>query len=544
MLITEAEFAVIDTETTGVRAGVNRVTEIAAVKIRGEEEIDRFSELVNPGVAIPYHIRRLTGITTEMVAGKPPIGDILPKFLQFIDGCIVVGHNLQFDRRFLNAELVRAGLPKLPGPTLCTLRIARRLMRGLPSKSLAGLVDFFGITMDRSHRAVHDAAATGDILLRFVRRLKNEYDIETVEELLGFQKRTYASIGKPATHIQRIRNEVLSQLPALPGVYFMKGKDGEIIYIGKAKDLASRVRTYFTGIEGHPPRTRKLLQVVRDVSWQVESSELHALLQESRLIKEHMPRFNRAGKRYHSRPFLRLGPIAGGTWVTVVSHVRDDGAAYYGPMANRLQAEYVTRAFVRLFGANGSDGPVPAFNQRPSRLGGKLLTEHVSSVQAFLEGDKAPVLGRMHSLMMDASKSQRYERAARYRNMLQELEAVAERGGLLPISVFDRNLALVHGSNSSGGIIFVRFGLCVATLPMEKADVEEIDLAVTTHYTNNPKAPKCFSRQQGDEIRILAQWMYQERAALTIVQYDGLGPAFGSAIAEAVQKAAVPSFCR
>ena len=541
MLITQATFAVIDTETTGMQAGTNRLTEIAGVKIRDGEKIERFSELINPGVEIPARIRHLTGITTGMLQSKPPAEKVLPQFLKFLEGSILVGHNLQFDRRFLDAELTRAGYRALACPMLCTLRLARRLLQGLPSKGLSSLVDFFGITVDRRHRAADDAEATCEILLRLLRRLKNEFSIETVDALLRFQKRTYASIGTPARHIQRIRNEVLPEVPARPGVYFMKDKDGRIAYIGKAKDLSNRLRSYFTGIEGHPPRTRKLLQVVRSLSWQVEVSELHALIQESRLIKEHLPRYNRASKRYHSRPFLRLGPIGHGTWVTVVTHVRDDGAAYYGPMANRMQAEFVTRAFVLLFGAAINDSSPSAAGQRPSSLGGRLRSDSVASVRAFLQGSHEPVLNAMKSLMVDASASLRYERAGQYRNMLLQLEAIAERGGLLPIPVLDRNLALVHNHDSDAVIILVRLGLRVATLPLAETSTQDILSAVTTHYALLPETPARLSQQQADEIRILAQWMYQERTMLTIVPYQGSASAFGQAIADAVSHCASPS---
>src|SRR5690606_12039198 len=116
--------------------------------------------------------------------------------------------------------------------------------------------------------------------------------------LLAFQHRSYRALKQQPKALQRIRDEDLPHLPDRPGVYFMKNAKGQILYIGKAKSLKNRVRSYFNAVEAHPPRIRQLVDAVRRVEWQETGSELAALLLESRLIKEHQPRFNRALLRY------------------------------------------------------------------------------------------------------------------------------------------------------------------------------------------------------------------------------------------------------
>lgn len=526
MRIDEATFTIVDTETTGLRPSESRLLEIGAIKVRGGAELDRFSELVNPGQAIPYRIARLTGITSDMVIGKPSVDEVLPRFLAFIRESILVGHNLRFDTSFLNAELRRAGIPLLSCQTICTLRLARRLLRGLPSKGLGRLIQHFGITVEARHRALADAEATKDIFLRFLGQLADEYGITSVDALLKFQKRTHATLSRPARHIGRIRDSVLPALPRRPGVYFMRGTRAEILYVGKAKDLNSRVRSYFSGIEGHPPRTRHLLRQVRDITWTETDSELAALVLESRQIKEHQPRFNRADRRYHNRPFLRLGPIGKGTWLTVITHIRHDGAEYYGPLASRGQAELIAKALVTLFGPDeGSAQPEPIFRQRPSRFGGKLSRDGTEPVRAFLRGKSRGVLGELESRMRSAAAALEFEKAARWRNALQHLEEVANRGGVVAMSVFDRNLAVICPLEAVVLVHLVRFGLCVKTItvqpPLQPADVHSINTSVAAHYSSLGDVPQRFSRQEADEIRVLAHWMYQERERVQVVHLRG-----------------------
>ena len=312
MLIRDATFVVVDTETTGTNAGTDRLLEIAAVKVQGGRIVDQFARLVNPQRSVPRRITMLTGITTAMVFDKPPTAEVLPAFLDFVGDAVLVAHNMPFDIGFLNAEFQRAGLAPIPNETLCTLRLARRLLRGLHSKALSSLIDFFDLVIENRHRALGDALAATHIFLRFVDQVYAEQGIETVEALLRFQHRSYRRVGTEPGHLQAIREAILPQLPDRPGVYFMKNKKGEILYIGKAKSLRDRVRSYFTAIEAHPARTRKLLQAVRAVTWTETGSELAALLLESRLIKAHQPRFNRAQRRYPQPAFHPAGRDAPG----------------------------------------------------------------------------------------------------------------------------------------------------------------------------------------------------------------------------------------
>jgi DNA polymerase-3 subunit epsilon len=161
----QQDYVVVDIETTGSDASAHRVTEIGAVRVRGGEAVAEWSSLVNPGRRIPGFISRLTGITDEMVAGAPDFAAIADEFRAFLGDAVFVAHRAAFDHGFLKAEFARLG-QSLGGPVLCTVVETRRHFPGLSSYGLAALCGHFGIPLESHHRALCDARATAELLLR------------------------------------------------------------------------------------------------------------------------------------------------------------------------------------------------------------------------------------------------------------------------------------------------------------------------------------------------------------------------------------------
>ncbi|HEV2146206.1 MAG TPA: exonuclease domain-containing protein [Longimicrobiaceae bacterium] len=168
-LLREERFVVVDVETTGGAPGSgHRVTEIAAVCVEGGEIRETFSTLVNPGRRIPSMIVSLTGITDRMVADAPRFGQVADRVLPLLEGRVFVAHNAPFDWRFVCAELERATGMLPVGRQLCTVKLARKLLPQLPSRSLDGLALYYGLEIESRHRALDDAVATAKVLLRFL----------------------------------------------------------------------------------------------------------------------------------------------------------------------------------------------------------------------------------------------------------------------------------------------------------------------------------------------------------------------------------------
>jgi DNA polymerase-3 subunit epsilon len=340
-------FAVIDVETTGLSPDRSRITEIGIVKVKSGEIIGEYKQLVNPGQFIPYAITRLTGITNEMVSDKPKFEEIAGEVMEFIfsesENVILGGHNVRFDYGFLNASLSRAGYNKLTIPSLCTARLARRLSRSLPSKSLSSLRRHFKIHSRRAHRALDDAKAAAIIITNFIEQLVTDFEIETVDEVLGFQYRKIYENKKLPARFKKLKAE-LRNVPQKPGVYYMLNRNNEIIYIGKAKNLKDRLSSYFYHNVSHTSKIKKLVRYVHKLEWETTGSELSALLLESKMIKSHKPVFNRALTSFRKYPFIKIDVQREYPRVQKVYEIMPDGAKYYGPFASSFTVNNLIEA--------------------------------------------------------------------------------------------------------------------------------------------------------------------------------------------------------
>jgi DNA polymerase-3 subunit epsilon len=525
----EATFVVTDTETTGTRVGEDRLIEIGAVKVRGGEIVGTFQSLIDPQRHVPRRITRITGLSTASVFGEPPAKAVLPGFLDFLGDGVLVAHNLPFDLRFLQSELDRAGLPPIENDAVCTLRLARRLLPSLPSRGLTALAAHFGIANNARHRALGDAEATAEVLGHFLERLQSGFGIKTVEALVGFQRRRYKDATGEPKHVRRIREVTLPDLPDRPGVYFMKRKNGEVLYVGKAKSLRNRVRSYFTGIDAHPARLRKLVRDVRVVEWEETGSELAALLRESKLIKQLLPRYNRAQRRYKSYPFLRLDTNHRFPTIGWTPAVRDDGAEYYGPLPRRRTAEEIVELVGRVFGLRECDRSTwqTASAQRQPCLYGTMdrclapcadagaegYAAEVERVRRFLRGDDTDVLATVEAAMKAAAADLQFEQAGWYRDQLGRLRRMLARQRPFAAPVHDQHAVLVEPGLKEGEVqlFFLRFGRLVETRPLpvppSARDVADLRAAVAEHFDPDLEAPPVFGRAEVDEINILARWV-------------------------------------
>lgn len=155
--VTEFTFVAFDFETTGLHPAVDRVVEFGAVRFTVGTEVAEFEELANPGMQINADAARVSGITDEMVAGKPPVDVVLPRFMEFVGDAILIAHNAEFDTSFLRAELQRAGRPTVENLIIDTQTLAQKAFPGKKSYSLQNLVEMLGIPANTAHRARDDA---------------------------------------------------------------------------------------------------------------------------------------------------------------------------------------------------------------------------------------------------------------------------------------------------------------------------------------------------------------------------------------------------
>jgi DNA polymerase III subunit epsilon len=338
----EAPFAVFDVETTGSSAKEGGITEIGALKVVRGQVVDEFATLINPGRPIQPFVVRLTGITDRMVANAPSAAEVMPLFEEFAEGCVLVGHNVHFDCSFVGAAREASGLAPLPNPVLDTLKLARSLVPGLKRYRLSSLVSHFGVRAAPNHRALADAAATAGVFLKLLKLLCSA-GVWSVGEAATLRSGSRARIEPQKGHLAE-------DLPRGPGVYYFVDKHGTILYVGKAKDLKARVRSYFNGGDGRR-KIGRLVREVAEVRYKETQSELHALVFEDREIKRLLPRYNSAGRgEEKARWFIKLDldepyPIP----ERVHGDDRPNGATYLGPYRSANVLDTCIEALGRIF---------------------------------------------------------------------------------------------------------------------------------------------------------------------------------------------------
>jgi len=278
----KVKYAIIDIETTGMGIQGNKITEIAVFIHNGKEVVEEYDTLVNPECNIPYTITRLTGINNAMVANAPKFYEIAKKLILLTKDCVFVAHNVNFDYNVMHKEFSELGFP-FKRKKLCTIRLSRKLIPGLPSYSLGKLCASQGIKINDRHRAKGDAEAT---VILFEKLLKLDNN--------GVFDSFLKPRSRQATLPPLLPKKIFEQLPEQTGVYYFKNEKGDIIYIGKAINIKKRVLSHFYNKKN---KEVALSQQTANVTYKITGSELVALLLESAEIKQHFPIFNRAQRR-------------------------------------------------------------------------------------------------------------------------------------------------------------------------------------------------------------------------------------------------------
>ncbi len=276
-------YAVVDIETTGGSPKHEKITEIAILIHDGRSIVDEFVTLVNPEKYIPPHITALTGITNEMVANAPKFYEIAARIVKLTENKTFVAHNVGFDYGFIKNEFKSLGYA-FQRDQLCTVRLSRKLIPGMKSYSLGYLCDELGIINTHRHRAAGDARVTVR-LLEILMDLNSTAGFDLFDDIKLRLKHLH-----PSLHHDDIKN-----LPEETGVYYFLDEHRNIIYIGKSKNIRSRVMTHLTNQSSR--RAVELVQKTADINYELTGSELIALLKESAEIKRIKPLYNRAQRR-------------------------------------------------------------------------------------------------------------------------------------------------------------------------------------------------------------------------------------------------------
>ena len=511
--LAQVTFCVLDLETTGASPEMCAITEVGAIKVRGGECLGTFQTLVNPGAAIPPAITVLTGITEAMVLPAPPIDEVLPALLEFVGGSVVVGHNVRFDLAFLHAAMRRSQRPRLANRWTDTCAIARRLVRDeVRDCRLLTLANHFRLPHQPCHRALDDALATADLLHALLERA-GSLGVLGLDDLL--------ELPTIRAHPQVNKLRLTAKLPRRPGVYVFRGRGDRVLYVGKATDLRSRVRSYFSG-----DTRRKVAQLLREVEridHVVYTNTLEAGVLEVRLIHEHLPPFNRQAKLWGRYAYLKLTLDERWPRLSIVRvPKRGDGCLYLGPLASRGAARLVADAIE-------TAAPLRRCTQRPGRdqrawpcapaqlgvaacpcAGTSSDAEYGAVVDRVVRGltvEPGLLLEPLGARMAALASAGRFEEAADIRDCAAALARALHRQrrleGLRRAGRIELLAPDGQGAVLDGGRLLAPGTLLVPP----PADADDLDLPLPRHLA--------------DELACVGTWLDAEAGRLRLVHCDG-----------------------
>ncbi len=485
-------FCVLDLETTGGSARDAGITEVGAIKVCRGETLGSFETLVNPGRPVPAFIRLLTGISDEAVAQAPPIETVLPSFLEFVAGSVIVAHNARFDVSFLNAALARGSYPALDNRVVDTAALARKTLAGeIPNHKLATLCRYLGCAHQPSHRAFADALAATDVLHHLIERLSG-FGVTTLEDLLAF---SYTTVDGT-----RAKLRLTESLPTQAGVYRFRGAGGRVLYVGKATNVRSRVRSYFYG---DPRRKiRDLLRETETVECETYRCTLEAEIAESRAIASESPPYNRAGKNKGSW-YLRLA-LGKSPRIAAARVPRPDRSIYLGPLPGRKLVQLLIDAFASATRMHRCADPkrcgTSAFDQMEACAGASPAAQraHLRTVASALAGDPGPVLHALGERLRALAAQRRFEEAAELRDRAQVLERSLARA-------FEAHALIAAGTvviEAEGRRLVIREGRLVAA---ETAEPPGAPLPLTSEAA--PRFSGLLAAEAEREARLITGWL-------------------------------------
>ena len=356
----QATFVVFDLETTGLRPGLARPCEIGAVRVHGLELGERFQTLANPGARLQPAVAALTGLRDEELRRAPPVAAAVRRFLAFAGDAALVAHNARFDLAFLDCETMRLEGRRVAATVVDTVGLARRLLGRRPA-NLAALSYRFATDARPCHRALPDAEATAEILVQLI-GLAQERGANTLGDLVDLA----------ATRPRRVhrKRSLVFGAPQQPGVYLFRDVHEQVLYVGKARDLRARLRSYFRS-ERQRPAVEGALGALARVEWRVTGSELEAALEELRLIRELRPPANARSARPDRYVYLRRRGD---------SVVCSAQAGELGPLKSRRRAHLAARA---LQGVEWEtvDEALPLLRRKLRRIASELRFEDAARLR-------------------------------------------------------------------------------------------------------------------------------------------------------------------
>lgn len=468
-------FVAVDIEATGCRPGTSSIIEIGAARIESGAVVATFTTLVHATDLIPPAVTHLTGITQDMLADRPEIGSVMDEFRQFASDAVLVAHNHRFDMSFLDYEAERVWGTPFARPVLDTLTLARRLHPELPRHNLRDLALFYATETSPSHRALPDALATAEVFVRMLPELEaaGVGTAADVARVCGIaQQSRLARKLSLATHV-----------PDEPGVYLFRNEAREVIFVGKAKALRSRIRNHFYAPDDITTPTPA--SEVAEIGHIVLVSPLDAALLEVRLQDRYRPVFNRDGHQRRRPLYLHVDTASVYPSLTP-THRRLRGGELLGPLSNEWATETVADAICEYFGlrrcrrtleqCTGAD-----CKRRDEHLcegpdvtpdGQEAYTAGVRAALSVFDGRGTEFRELLRMLQEQCAAAERYEDAARYRDAIRALDRTLSALAVARRASSEDVVAILEGDEHEAVVLITVKGWHFTTLRLSRKDIE------------------------------------------------------------------------
>ena len=501
--IWEVPFVVIDIETTGSDPKRNRIIDLACVTVKNNKIINEFSSLINPHQSIPPFISQMTNITYEMVINAPEQYEVLPKVIELFknQNAVFVAHNAKFDYNFITQSIQRELNYTFEAPLLCTLKLSKRILPKKLKMNLGSLADYFNIHNSNRHRALGDAVTTANILNELLEILQSRYDINTLNELLSFQNKQLKQFRAPTQTFKRVKHK-LNQIPEAPGIYYFLDKNKNILYIGKAKSLKSRVKSYFLTDTFNSIKIEKMFKKIHDIHWICTNTELECLILESNEIKKHKPPYNTIDKKFHSYPFIKLTSNEDFPRLEITYDIEQDGSNYYGPLRSEplaneiildIHKKFKIRKCENKFTIDANNKPCFYYHIKQCDAPcSKLITkdmyaQEIDKIKLYFSGLPEGILRQLQNKMEYYSERLEFEKAHLVKKNLSELKKVFYNNETLPNAINENNkiiLMINSIQEKTIDIFLIKSGLLAGQMTLgRKAPVSYTHLTLPTIYS-------------------------------------------------------------
>jgi DNA polymerase-3 subunit epsilon len=517
--INDAAFSVLDVETTGLSSSYNNVIEIGIVKVQNKKIIDTYHSLINPARDIPYFITQFTGITNDDVYDAPMFDEIFNNVLEFLDDTILVAHNLPFDISFLRKEFKLCGIERFNPPQLCTLKLARRMFPELKSKSLASVTNFMRVHNDFAHRALSDADVTARILIKMLNKLKIDEGFSTIEEVINHQFNLNSKIKRKV--VSKKLSGQFAALPNAPGIYYFLNSKNEIIYIGKAKSLRDRIKSYLS--DSASRKTKKILKQAYKIKTEVTNSELTALLAEAEAIKVFNPKLNVQLKQYNNKYFLKITKTHTAPTAEITNKFDFDGNDYFGLFISRKKTEQIKDLIDKIFLLRECKEKdfnkhkicflseierctAPCINPND-----ELYKQELEKVYEFMYGKNQFALNRMINKMKTYSEQMKFEKAAEIKEVINLILAQIHKTSLLsePVNLANVLIEITEYIGSKDYLLLLEGKTFIKKNILNKDD--EFDKALNDYFERTRQIDIFPTEEDLEKMKIALNWIIKNR---------------------------------